>query len=291
MGCKKLTYHETLSPLKVVCSNLNISGISCVGSYRYGFNGMERDDEVKGAGNHYDLGLRNYDPRLGRMFSIDPRANEYPWQTTYAYHRNSPIMTIDYLGGGDFDDIFDQLEDGTWEKREGVENDGGDKYHFYHFKNGDIGTFTVSTAKMVINKSGSVFKEMDKYRDKQAGFYNGVEKIGSGINDLGDGVAIVGYGAAPFTKGTSLSIAVVGEGISWLGKGIEHFGKIKRDGFTNENKVDIAVDAVFEIAPAPIELIIKKSNIDKPAKKILKAEVNKLNYGVEKAVEHQKEKE
>ncbi len=31
-------------------------------SYRYGFNGMEKDDEVSGSGNHYDLGFRNYSP-------------------------------------------------------------------------------------------------------------------------------------------------------------------------------------------------------------------------------------
>ena len=58
MGCKKLTYNETLSPLKVVCSNLNISGISCVGSYRYGFNGMEKDDNIKGEGNSYTTEFR-----------------------------------------------------------------------------------------------------------------------------------------------------------------------------------------------------------------------------------------
>lgn len=44
-----------------------------------------------------------YDPRLARMFKIDPRSHEYPWQSTYAYHRNSPIATIDYLGGGEDD--------------------------------------------------------------------------------------------------------------------------------------------------------------------------------------------
>jgi RHS repeat-associated protein len=72
--------------------------------YRYGFNGQERDDEVLGEGNFYDLGMRCYDTRLGRMFSIDPRSVEYPWQTTYAYHRNSPISILDFLGGGDTDD-------------------------------------------------------------------------------------------------------------------------------------------------------------------------------------------
>lgn len=30
-----------------------------------------------------------------------PRTVEYPWQSPYAYHRNSPIVFADYLGGGD----------------------------------------------------------------------------------------------------------------------------------------------------------------------------------------------
>ncbi|MCH2228650.1 MAG: hypothetical protein MK033_12840, partial [Candidatus Caenarcaniphilales bacterium] len=68
--------------------------------YRYGFNGAERDDEVHGEGNSYDLGLRQYDPRLGRMKSLDPRTPEYPWQSPFVYHANSPISVIDYLGGG-----------------------------------------------------------------------------------------------------------------------------------------------------------------------------------------------
>lgn len=70
-------------------------------NYRYGFNGAEKDDEIKGSGNTYDLGLREYDARLGRMFCIDPRAPEYAWQSPYVYHRNSPIWKVDYLGGGD----------------------------------------------------------------------------------------------------------------------------------------------------------------------------------------------
>jgi hypothetical protein len=37
------------------------------GSYRYGFNGKEEDDDVKGDGNQQDYGMRIYDPRLGRF--------------------------------------------------------------------------------------------------------------------------------------------------------------------------------------------------------------------------------
>lgn len=32
--------------------------------YRYGFNGMEKDDEVKGSGNSYDFGARMYSSTL-----------------------------------------------------------------------------------------------------------------------------------------------------------------------------------------------------------------------------------
>src|SRR5690554_1162992 len=98
MGCKKLTYHETLSPLKVVCSNLNISGISCVGSYRYGFQGQERDDEVKGEGNSYDFGARLFDSRVGRWLSRDPLEGKYPSLSPYNFVANTPLIAIDPNG-------------------------------------------------------------------------------------------------------------------------------------------------------------------------------------------------
>ena len=46
--------------------------------YRYGFNGKENDNEVKGEGNQQDYGMRIYDPRLGRFLSVDPLARDYP---------------------------------------------------------------------------------------------------------------------------------------------------------------------------------------------------------------------
>jgi RHS repeat-associated protein len=69
-------------------------------AYRYSFNGQEKDDEVSGDGNSIAYELRIYDPRLGRFSSIDPRTSEYPWQSTYAYFKNCPIITLDYKGGG-----------------------------------------------------------------------------------------------------------------------------------------------------------------------------------------------
>jgi RHS repeat-associated protein len=66
--------------------------------YRYGFNGKELDNEIKGNGNSLDFGARIYDPRLGRFLSVDPLYKEYPNISPYAYVANSPIIFVDHDG-------------------------------------------------------------------------------------------------------------------------------------------------------------------------------------------------
>jgi len=67
-------------------------------SYRYGFNGKENDNEVKGEGNQQDYGMRIYDPRLGKFLSVDPLTKSYPWYTPYQFAGNKPINSIDVDG-------------------------------------------------------------------------------------------------------------------------------------------------------------------------------------------------
>jgi RHS repeat-associated protein len=66
--------------------------------YRYGFNGKEEDDEVKGDGNQQDYGMRIYDPRLGKFLSVDPITKNYPMLTPYQFASNRPIDGIDLDG-------------------------------------------------------------------------------------------------------------------------------------------------------------------------------------------------
>jgi RHS repeat-associated protein len=73
-------------------------GYSATGAYRYGFNGKENDNEVKGEGNQQDYGMRIYDPRLGRFLSVDPITKSYPMLTPYQFASNSPIASIDLDG-------------------------------------------------------------------------------------------------------------------------------------------------------------------------------------------------
>jgi RHS repeat-associated protein len=69
------------------------------GGYRYGFNGKENDNEVKGTGNQQDYGMRIYDPRLGRFLSVDPLTKSFPTLTPYQFSSNSPIANVDLDGG------------------------------------------------------------------------------------------------------------------------------------------------------------------------------------------------
>ena len=68
------------------------------GNYRYGFNGMEKDNELKGSGNSYDFGARLLDVRLGRWLAVDPLAGKYPEYSDFIYTGNSPILFIDKNG-------------------------------------------------------------------------------------------------------------------------------------------------------------------------------------------------
>ena len=58
---------------------------------RYGFNGKENDNEVKGEGNQQDYGMRIYDPRVGKFLTVDPLNKSYPNIGPYPYAMNRPI--------------------------------------------------------------------------------------------------------------------------------------------------------------------------------------------------------
>jgi RHS repeat-associated protein len=103
------------------------------GGYRYGFQGQERDDEVKGAGNSVNYKYRMHDPRLGRFFAIDPLASKYPYNSSYAFSENVVINAVELEGlekkividnrpaGGPTDKVF--IFDGGYKEVEKFEGD------------------------------------------------------------------------------------------------------------------------------------------------------------------------
>lgn len=77
--------------------NLVVKATSC-GTYRFGFNGKEKDDEVKGDGAQYDYGFRIYDSRLGRWLSLDPLQQKLPSWSPYNSFCDNPTYFIDKSG-------------------------------------------------------------------------------------------------------------------------------------------------------------------------------------------------
>jgi len=69
--------------------------------YRYGYQGSEKDNEIKGLGNSYTTHFRQLDPRIGRWLSVDPEAQKLPWHSSYISMSDNPIRYTDKEG-----DIF-----------------------------------------------------------------------------------------------------------------------------------------------------------------------------------------
>jgi RHS repeat-associated protein len=66
--------------------------------YRYGFNGKEKDNEIKGEGNAYDYTNRIYDPRIGRWFKPDALEARLPMMSSYHFGLNNPLRYSDHKG-------------------------------------------------------------------------------------------------------------------------------------------------------------------------------------------------
>jgi RHS repeat-associated protein len=67
-------------------------------NYRFGFQGQEGDDQIKGDGNSVNYKYRMHDTRLGRFFAVDPLAGKYPHNSPYAFSENDVIACIELEG-------------------------------------------------------------------------------------------------------------------------------------------------------------------------------------------------
>jgi len=86
--------HTDYYPYGMAISSEKRSGVSpSTSSYRFGFNGQEKDNEIYGEGNSYTAEFWNYDDRTCRRWNVDPLAHE--WQSPYVTFANNPIIYTD----------------------------------------------------------------------------------------------------------------------------------------------------------------------------------------------------
>ena len=95
-------------------------------TYGFGFNGMLKDDEIKGSGNSLDFGNRVYDPRIAKWMSRDKILKS--GLSSYMFGHDNPINIID--------------------------PDGKDDIHFYYYTTINKTTGLATTnAQLVIEKT------------------------------------------------------------------------------------------------------------------------------------------
>ncbi|MEO8932892.1 MAG: RHS repeat-associated core domain-containing protein [Xanthomarina sp.] len=102
-------------------------------SYRYGFQGQEKDDEVKGEGNSLNYKYRMHDPRIGRFFTTDPLESSYPWNSPYAFSENRVIDGVE-LEGLEYKSVKDDNDNVTgfeWDPDNAYNDKGNLKDGYY----------------------------------------------------------------------------------------------------------------------------------------------------------------
>ena len=155
------------TPDIISATDYGVFGVSLSGrsfnsnSYKYGFGGKEKIDEINGGGNDYDFNNRIYDSRLGRWLSLDPLQDKYPDMSPYSFVSNNPLRFTDPTGAFLLDvhqRITNEAFKAPWKKA--FSNDG-DRIEFQMGVRGD--------GSMLLG-GGIVFPDLKQQHDKSAHF-------------------------------------------------------------------------------------------------------------------------
>jgi hypothetical protein len=96
MGCLKLTYRTDRAALKAAQGCLPKNGGTCAGAYRYGFNGMEKENAVNEDG--YTSTWRQYSSWSARWKGLDPQMRKFPHESPYLAFGANPVFYVDSEG-------------------------------------------------------------------------------------------------------------------------------------------------------------------------------------------------
>jgi RHS repeat-associated protein len=235
---------------------MEMAGRGFSGSYRFGYQGSEKDNEVSGDGNTYTTEFRQLDPRLGRWFSVDPVFQ--PWQSPYTSMDNNPIGLNDPKG-----DVVP--ENAPKNAKEGDVHTEGP--FSWSYENGSwveipkiLSPVVCEKAKKTANSDGGSF--WSNLRQKVQ-FSLDIAAIVPGVSLLADVINIT-------ISAASGDIEDVKERLMWLGVGAAVGGSAKL--VHNIYKARKAAKAAKAAAEAAAEAIKKADDAKQIAQNVKKAE-------------------
>jgi RHS repeat-associated protein len=196
-------------------------------NYRFGFQGQEMDNELKGDGNSYDFGERLLDPRVGRWASTDNV--EKPWLSPYQFAANNPINNVD--------------------------PDGNDEIHFYYKTQQMLGSDGKAYTQLTLSS------EIIKNNSEHTFFMHSSQGAVTEFHPFkSDRTPNTGSRSAydtklPLSKGTSWFFGIGEKGVddhAFFGELLqaapeimEHYSDIKKDGMRFQGAVDMAGSVDF----------------------------------------------
>ncbi|PHS08259.1 MAG: hypothetical protein COA88_07185 [Kordia sp.] len=213
-------------------------------AYRYGFQGQEKDDELKGEGNSYAFTFRMHDPRIGRFFAVDPLAKKYPFYTPYQFSGNKVISHKELEGGEELIAIKPKSENISF---------------FKTVNGGAIRMAAITKGLEVLGEKATAYSYIIAYKHLANGKLMGTNNKVYTINELTirdvhliDGTVVEDVAMAKFnrgnqyftTKGVNQIEAFRSNGYKNLGKVLEKAGnafdaiKLAKDAANNGGQVD-----------------------------------------------------
>ena len=177
--------------------------------YRFGYEKQESDDEIYGEGNAYSFEYRMCDSRLGKFWSVDPLAINFPWNSPYAFSENRVISAIELEGL----EAHDLNGEGSVSHEQGVSGPQPESSMTVNgpYKNGAVAKSAAKGGRASVN-----LKELDVSSSPS-----------SALNDRADHPYKINQG------GTSLC------GITTL---VQAFAKYDKEGYKNLVKTLYAMD-------------------------------------------------
>ena len=163
-----------LCPMKTTFTYRPKSPSPNIGGYRYFFNGQEGDNEVFGETANFGYEFRQYDSRLGRWWSVDPKWNEYPNVSPFVFCNGSPIMLMD-PNGKEIGDYYDRK--GNYLGTDGVKDN-----KVYQLKKG----WKPNYANKNVNWGGTLNEIHHKQLQEKSDFLGSIHEVFTTGDDASD---------------------------------------------------------------------------------------------------------